>query len=251
MTSKKDSKASNINGLTALKIGSRVRCTDDGVQGRITWANAVAVKVQWDDGEQVTWRRDALASRPIEILTPADAEREVVTNPEPVPVEQSVWTEVGDPEPSFASPSAKEPTTTEAEQSAAGAAVSVMEPAATELASAVAETTQGPAASTSPDTAAEMPVSPPQQERTAVAPSKQKKLSALDAAAKVLAESGQAMSCQELIAAMAQKGYWSSPGGQTPAATLYSALLRELQTKGPQARFVKSQRGKFALRSGV
>ena len=36
-----------------------------------------------------------------------------------------------------------------------------------------------------------------------------KKLSALDAAAKVLAETGQPMSCKELIEAMAQKGYWS------------------------------------------
>src|SRR6476646_3405367 len=51
-----------------LKIGSRVRCTDDGVEGRIVWANAVAVKIRWDDGEQVTWRRDSLADRPIAIL---------------------------------------------------------------------------------------------------------------------------------------------------------------------------------------
>src|SRR5260370_835857 len=54
--------------LPALKIGSRVRCTDDQVEGRIVWANAVSVKVQWDDGEQVTWRRDSLAGRPVEIL---------------------------------------------------------------------------------------------------------------------------------------------------------------------------------------
>jgi hypothetical protein len=52
----------------ALRIGSRVRCTDDGVEGRIIWANAISVKIRWDDGEQVTWRRDALADRPIEIL---------------------------------------------------------------------------------------------------------------------------------------------------------------------------------------
>jgi hypothetical protein len=74
------------------------------------------------------------------------------------------------------------------------------------------------------------------------------KLSALDAAAKVLGESGQAMNCQELIAAMATKGYWQSPNGKTPAATLYSAMLREIQTKGDQARFGKTARGKFALR---
>ena len=77
------------------------------------------------------------------------------------------------------------------------------------------------------------------------------KLSALDAAAKVLGETGQAMSCPELITAMAAKGYWSSPKGRTPASTLYSAILRELQTKGEQARFVKTQRGKFALRGTV
>jgi hypothetical protein len=73
-----------------------------------------------------------------------------------------------------------------------------------------------------------------------------KKLSALDAAAQVLAEAGTALNCQELIQAMADKGLWVSPGGKTPAATLYSAILRELQTKGDQARFRKTERGKFA-----
>lgn len=78
-----------------------------------------------------------------------------------------------------------------------------------------------------------------------------KKRSALDAALQVLGEAGQEMSCAELIAAMAAKGYWSSRKGRTPAATLYSALLRELQTKGDQARFCKTGRGKFALRPTV
>ena len=32
-----------------------------------------------------------------------------------------------------------------------------------------------------------------------------------------------------------------------PAATLYSAILRELQTKGNDARFKKTERGKFAV----
>jgi hypothetical protein len=73
-----------------------------------------------------------------------------------------------------------------------------------------------------------------------------KKLSALDAAAQVLAESGQALNCQELIQAMADKGLWVSPSGKTPSATLYAAILRELQTKGDQARFRKTERGKFA-----
>jgi hypothetical protein len=44
---------------------------------------------------------------------------------------------------------------------------------------------------------------------------------------------------------MAAKNYWSSRNGQTPAATLYSAILREIKTKGKEARFKKSDRGLF------
>jgi hypothetical protein len=74
------------------------------------------------------------------------------------------------------------------------------------------------------------------------------KLSALDAAAKVLAESGEPMTSREMIEAMAAKDYWTSPAGATPWATLYSALLREINTKGKDARFVKTERGKFAAK---
>jgi len=74
-----------------------------------------------------------------------------------------------------------------------------------------------------------------------------KKLSALAAAARVLSESGQGMTCQELIAAMAAKGYWTSPAGKTPASTLYAALTREIHTKKEASRFQKTERGKFAL----
>jgi hypothetical protein len=54
-----------------------------------------------------------------------------------------------------------------------------------------------------------------------------------------------------LIAAMAAQGYWNSPNGRTPAGTLYSAVLREIQSRGEQARFRKTERGKFALRLTV
>jgi len=73
------------------------------------------------------------------------------------------------------------------------------------------------------------------------------KLSALNAAARVLSESGRAMSCPELIAAMAAQGYWTSPAGKTPQATLHAALTREIKTKKDQSRFRKTDRGKFAL----
>jgi hypothetical protein len=72
-----------------------------------------------------------------------------------------------------------------------------------------------------------------------------KKLTALAAAAKVLREKGTAMSCQELIDAMAAKRYWKSPGGKTPSATLYAAMAREIATKGAESRFTKTERGKF------
>src|SRR5271156_4180035 len=72
------------------------------------------------------------------------------------------------------------------------------------------------------------------------------KVSALTAAARVLQEAGVAMSCPELIQVMADKGYWKSPGGQTPQATLYSALTREIKVRGKEARFKKAGPGKFA-----
>jgi hypothetical protein len=88
---------------------------------------------------------------------------------------------------------------------------------------------------------------PAKESKAAKAAEQPKKLSALDAAARVLGESGQAMNCHEMIEAMAAKGYWSSPGGKTPGATLYSAILRELKVRGADARFRKTERGKFAL----
>ncbi|MGD9719897.1 MAG: HTH domain-containing protein [Pirellulales bacterium] len=75
---------------------------------------------------------------------------------------------------------------------------------------------------------------------------KPKKLSALDAAAQVLAASKEPMNAKEMIDAMAAKGLWTSPGGKTPHATLYSAILREIATKGKEARFKKTDRGHFA-----
>jgi hypothetical protein len=92
-------------------------------------------------------------------------------------------------------------------------------------------------AGTTPDAA-------PAKEKAARA-SKPKKMSALDAAAKVLGEQGKAMNCQELIEEMSRKKYWTSPNGATPQATLYAAMLREIRTKGKDARFVKTERGKF------
>jgi hypothetical protein len=53
---------------------------------------------------------------------------------------------------------------------------------------------------------------------------KPKKLSALDAAAQVLAEAGQPMNTREMIETLAAKKLWTSPGGKTPHATLYTVV---------------------------
>lgn len=78
-----------------------------------------------------------------------------------------------------------------------------------------------------------------------------KRLSILDAAVKVLEERDPAdgpLSCTQMFERMTAKGYWSpARGGRTPANTLYSAVLREINTKGEDSRFDKIERGKFSL----
>ncbi len=73
-----------------------------------------------------------------------------------------------------------------------------------------------------------------------------KRLSALDAAAAVLKKAGQPMTAQEMITAMADQGLWTSPGGKTPHATLYAAMIREISAKGDESRFTKVDRGQFS-----
>ena len=73
-------------------------------------------------------------------------------------------------------------------------------------------------------------------------------LSQLDAASKVLYESKEPMTTKQMIEAMSSKGYWSSPGGKTPWATLYSAITREIKNKGKDARFDKVNKGQFQIK---
>ena len=92
----------------------------------------------------------------------------------------------------------------------------------------------------------------PKQSRTPAAtrrrPAAPPKLTALDAAAKVLSESGKALNCRELIVAMAAQGYWTSPGGRTPWATLSASILKEIARQGKRARFQRVGRGRFVRR---
>ena len=103
--------------------------------------------------------------------------------------------------------------------------------------------TKAPAKKASPKATAKKGTKPAKKAE----PSKDGKLSAIDAAAKVLGESKEPMNTRGMIEAMSKKGYWTSPGGKTPWATLYSAILNEVTTKGKESRFKKTDRGHFAL----
>jgi len=73
-----------------------------------------------------------------------------------------------------------------------------------------------------------------------------KKTSGLDAAAQVLTDASQPMRCKDMVETMLAKGLWKTDG-KTPAATIYAAILREIQTKGTEARFKKTDRGLFTV----
>jgi len=72
------------------------------------------------------------------------------------------------------------------------------------------------------------------------------KMSGLNAAVKVLFEAGEALDCKTIVTRALEKGYWKTTG-KTPQATVYAAIIREIAKKGGEARFRKTERGKFAL----
>ncbi len=76
---------------------------------------------------------------------------------------------------------------------------------------------------------------------------KPRKPSGLDAAAQVLAASGDPMRSKDIVDTMLAKGLWSTKG-KTPHATIYAAIIREIHNKGDASRFEKVDRGRFQIR---
>ena len=74
---------------------------------------------------------------------------------------------------------------------------------------------------------------------------KEKKVSLLDLAAKILSDTGEALNCKELVAKAKETGWVST--GKTPEQTLYSGIFREIKEKGEASRFKKSatRKGSF------
>lgn len=103
------------------------------------------------------------------------------------------------------------------------------------------------AKATTPAKTSKTKATKPAKAAKATAKADAKKLSQIEAAVAVLAKAGEAMNCKAMVEAMTTQGLWTSPGGATPDATLYSSILREINTKGKDARFTKVARGQFAL----
>ncbi len=98
-----------------------------------------------------------------------------------------------------------------------------------------------------PDPALDAAIAAAEKARTAKAKktTAPRKASLLDLAAEVLAKAGKPMTCKAIVEQVLATGRWTTKG-KTPAATLYSAILRECQKKGKDARFEKVGRGEFA-----
>jgi len=77
----------------------------------------------------------------------------------------------------------------------------------------------------------------------------EKKLSMLDAAAKVLEAATAPMTVKEIIAAMEESGLWKPGNGLTPANSLVAAVGQEIKKK-PSPRFRKTAPGKFEYAGG-
>lgn len=80
----------------------------------------------------------------------------------------------------------------------------------------------------------------------AVAPIK--RLSLLNAALEVLKSDSAALTTREMVSEAKSRGLWTPGAGKTPELTLYSAIMREIKTKGDASRFVKDARGHFRAR---
>ena len=116
----------------------------------------------------------------------------------------------------------------------------------------VAEPETAPAAAAAPETETAEPE--PEEEDNAVTPAPEsgsgprpeKKLSLLNAAAKVLAACRAPMNCKEMIAKAVEMGLWTPTGAKTPEQTLYSGIFREIKsTEEPRFKKSESRKGSF------
>ncbi len=98
------------------------------------------------------------------------------------------------------------------------------------------------------------PIAAPAATKRETATKDVKPMGILGAAVRVLEDhqNETPMNCSDMVGEMQAKGYWQPrKGGKTPANTLYSAILREINTKADASRFRKAERGKFLLNTSI
>jgi len=93
------------------------------------------------------------------------------------------------------------------------------------------------------------PVTAPAEPATSALVASEKKLSMLDAAAKVLETAAAPMTVKEILAAMEEAGLWKPGKGLTPANSLVAAIGVETRRK-PHPRFRKTAPGTFEYAGG-
>ncbi len=96
----------------------------------------------------------------------------------------------------------------------------------------------------SDDATIETSANPSSTAQRAPKEAKPARMSGLDAAADLLAHAAQPLSCGEIVERLISGGLWTTKG-KTPAATIYSAIIREIAMKGTASRFRKVDRGRF------
>lgn len=88
----------------------------------------------------------------------------------------------------------------------------------------------------------------PAKERKAKSPEAgERKMSLVKAALAVLGRTDEALGAKQLVERAKSGGLWTPGAGKTPEQTLYSALVREIKTKGSAARITKDG-GLFRIR---
>lgn len=73
------------------------------------------------------------------------------------------------------------------------------------------------------------------------------RMTMLEAAWKILKDAKTALTCKEIVERAEKRKYHRS-NGDTPHYSLHTAMTREIQSKGEQARFVKVGRGLFTVK---
>jgi hypothetical protein len=78
-------------------------------------------------------------------------------------------------------------------------------------------------------------------------PTPHKKMSCLDAAVQVLADSPTPLTRPKIAQIAQDRGLWKPRKGKTPQQTIGGGITREIQSRGSKSRFKRTKRGQYSL----